>query len=74
MYCLANEVPQPINTWGRILQQYLDTVTLDLSKGRFFTEVFLALYFQKTRVRNVQFHNFLHLKSKKYLKSKLEIV
>ena len=34
-------------------------MTLDLSKGRFFTKVFLALCIHKTKVRNVQFHHFI---------------
>ena len=42
-----------------IQQQYLYKVTLDLSKGKFFTEVFLGLGIHKTKVRNVQFYNFL---------------
>ena len=32
---------------GRILQQYLDMVTLDLSKKRFFTEFLLHFVFTK---------------------------
>ena len=37
----------------------LDKVTLDLSKGRFFTGVFLALCIHKTKFRNVQFYHIL---------------
>ena len=42
-----------------ILQQYLDKVTLDLSKGRFFTKVFLGLYIHETKVGNDPFHHLL---------------
>ena len=48
----------PDASWGRILQQYLDKVTLDLSKEWFFTLVFLAFCIHETKVRNVQFHHF----------------
>ena len=44
---------------GRILQQYLDKVALDLRKGWFFTKVFPALCIHKTKVRNVEFHQIL---------------
>ena len=43
-------------TWGSILQQYLDKVTLVLSKGRFVTRVFLGLGIHEAKV---QFPNFL---------------
>ena len=46
-------------TLRRILQQHLDKVTLDQSKGRFFIYVFFGLGVHETKVRNVQFHNFL---------------
>ena len=48
-----------INIWGRILQQYLDKVTLDLVREGFSLKFFLHFVFDKTKVRNVQFHNFL---------------
>ena len=41
--------------WGRILQQYADKVTLNLSKGGFFfTYILLGLVIDETKVRNVQ--------------------
>ena len=43
-----------IRTRGCILQQYLDKVTLDLSKGRLFT---FSWTFYSQKIRNVQFHN-----------------
>ena len=45
--------------WGRILQQYLNKVTLDLSKVRFFILVFLTLSIHETNIWNVKFHHFL---------------
>ena len=61
LYCLWKSIHIGFitsNTKDRILQPYLDQVTLDLSKGKFFTYVFLGLYIHKTKVRNVQFHHF----------------
>ena len=48
-----------LETWSCILPQHIDSETLDLSKGRFFTEVFLALCIHETKVSNVQFHHFI---------------
>ena len=47
----------------RILQQYLDKLTLDPSKGRFFSYVFLALCIHKTKLGMFSFIIF-YLKSK----------
>ena len=53
---------------GHIPQQYLDTVTLDLSRGMFF------LHFVFTKQKLGMFSFFIsYLKSKTYLKSKLEM-
>ena len=57
--------------WGRILQQHLDKMTLDLSKGSFSFKFFLYFVFKKQKLG--MFSVIIsYLKSKKYLKSKLE--
>ena len=62
-----------IHSWGSILHQYLGKVTLDISKGRFFTEVFLALRIHKTKLGIFSFI-ISYLKTKNNLKSKLEVI
>ena len=57
---------------GSFLQQYLDKVTLDLSKGWFFTMFFLHFVFMKQKLGMFSFI-ISYLKSKNYLKSKLEM-
>ena len=59
-----------MNFRGYILQQYLDKVTLD--KGRFSLKFFLHFVFTKQKLGML--FKISNLKSKKYLKSKLEMI
>ena len=62
-----------LNIWGRILQQYLDKVTLDLVREGFSLKFFLHFVFTKQKLGMFSFITS-YLKSKKYLKSKLEMI
>ena len=61
------------NIRDRILQQYLNKVTLDLSKEVFSLKLFLHFVFEKQKLGMFSFI-ISYFKSEKYLKSNLEMI